>query len=107
MYRLSTLIWMVVIVAAAFMLYLVKYQVQGVRAQVAETERALEAEKESLHVVAAEWAYLNRPQRLQALSAQYLSSSSITADQIAEIEAIPMSSLQPASLKVDSAGAVQ
>jgi hypothetical protein len=89
MRRFSTLIWMLVIVGAAFMLYMVKYQVQSLRQQVADTSHQLEAEKEALHVVAAEWAYLNRPERLQALANQYLSSTSVTADQVAEIEALP------------------
>lgn len=90
MRRLSTVIWMLVIVAAAFMLYMVKYQVMSLKSQVAETSHQLESEKEALHVVAAEWAYLNRPERLQALAAQYLPpAADITADKVAEIEAIP------------------
>ncbi len=82
-------VWMVVIVIAAFMLYMVKYQVQSLKTQIAETSRQLEEEKESLHVVAAEWAYLNRPERLRQLAAKYLPSSDLTVDQIADIEAIP------------------
>jgi len=89
MNRLSTLLWMLVIVAAAFMVYMAKYQVQSVKTQVADTARELEHEKEALHVVAAEWAYLNRPDRLQQLAEKYLSSSDLTVDRVAEIEAIP------------------
>jgi hypothetical protein len=89
MNRLSTLIWMLVIVVAAFLLYTVKYQVQSLKTQIAETSRQLEAEKEALHVAAAEWAYLNRPERLRLLAGKYLSASEVTVDQVADIQAIP------------------
>lgn len=89
MRRLPLLAWVFAVVVAVFLLYRVKYEVQALKAQVAESSRQLEAEREALHVVAAEWAYLNRPARLRSLSAKYLSSSSITADRIAEIEAVP------------------
>jgi hypothetical protein len=81
-------IWMAVIVVASFLLYRVKYEVQGLRAQIAQTSRELEQEKEALHVVAAEWAYLNRPQRLEYLANKYLASQGVTVRQVAEIEAI-------------------
>lgn len=89
MKRFATLIWMLVVVVAAFLLYMVKYQVQALHAQVIKAERELEAEKQALHVVGAEWAYLNRPDRLRQLASKYLSSSGVTVDQIAEIEAVP------------------
>ncbi len=88
MSKLTALIWMVVIVGAAFLLYSVKYEVQSLHAQIAEVSRELEGEREALNVAAAEWEYLNRPERLQALSAKYLASSSATVEQIAEVEAI-------------------
>jgi hypothetical protein len=89
MNRLSAVVWMLLIVAAAFLLYMVKYQVQYLRTQVAQTSRELEAEREGLNVVAAEWAYLNRPDRLQQLASRYLVSSELTVDQVADIQEIP------------------
>lgn len=92
MKRFSTLVWMLVIVGSAFLLYRVKYEVQNLRTQVSATERELAAERESLHVVAAEWAYLNRPDRLARLSEKYLSSKRVMANQVAEVEAVPFPS---------------
>lgn len=89
MNKLSTLVWIVVIVCATFMLYKVKYQVQALKVQVAETTRELEREKQAIHVVAAEWAYLNRPERLQKLAQKYLPSTQLTVHQVADIQAIP------------------
>ncbi len=105
MNRLSSVVWTLLIVAAAFLLYMVKYQVQYLRQQVAQTQQELEKEKEALHVVGAEWAYLNRPDRLQALSNKYLASSEMTVDQVAEIQAIPFPRHSQASLS-DSDNAI-
>jgi hypothetical protein len=82
-------LWVVVIVVASFGLYRVKYEVQNVRAQIASVTQELHREKEALHVVAAEWAYLNRPDRLQALSRKYLGSSEVTVQQVADLQIIP------------------
>ena len=87
--KFSTVMWMVVIVIASFMLYKVKYQVQALKNEVASTGRELEKEREALHVVNAEWAYLNRPARLQMLASKYLASTDLTVNQIAEVEEIP------------------
>lgn len=99
MNKLSTVVWLLVIVVASFGLYMVKYKVQAIINQVAETSRELESKKEALHVVAAEWAYLNRPERLQALAEKYLSSSDLTVDQVADIQAIPFPAQREASLQ--------
>ena len=111
MIRWSAVFWMLAIVVAAFMLYQVKYEVQSLRTQIATASRQLEEEKEALNVVAAEWAYLNRPERLQALADKYLSSSGLRVEQVADIEAIGFPErrtaalsgrgIQPASVRTD------
>jgi hypothetical protein len=98
MRRLPLLAWVVTVAVALFALYRVKYEVQSLHAQVVDTERQLENEREALHVVAAEWAYLNRPERLRQLSSKYLSTTGLMVDQIAEMEAIPYANKNVASL---------
>lgn len=89
MSRLSlSIFWVSVIVVSCFMLYRVKYEVQSLKAQIAQISLEIAQERESLHVVAAEWAYLNRPERLQALSDKYLAGKNVTVDQVAVLEAI-------------------
>lgn len=101
MTRLSGMLWMLVIVASAVSVYVVKYRVQSVIAQVEDTSRQLEAEKAALHVARAEWAYLNRPQRLKALAVRYLSDSDLTAAQFADIKTIPFPSQMEAAAAPD------
>jgi len=103
MNRLSSVVWMLLIVAAAFLLYMVKYQVQYLRQQVAQTTRELEQEREGMHVVAAEWAYLNRPERLQVLARKYLAASEMTVNQVSDIQAIPFPRQLEAALDDNSA----
>ncbi len=87
--RFSTIAWMLLWVVAAFGLYMVKYKVQALRVEVAATERQLREEEKNLHVLVAEWAYLNRPERLRHLSEKYLSLQSMRGQQIADFSAIP------------------
>lgn len=70
--RITSLIWMGCFAVAAFGLYMVKFSVQNLQRDVAVAEQALANEKESLHLLNAEWAYLNRPERLRALSEAHL-----------------------------------
>lgn len=102
MNRLSTIVWMLVFVVASFMLYRVKYEVQSLRLQIAETSKQLRQEKEAMSVVAAEWAYLNRPDRLQTLANKYLASDNVTIEQIAEVDAIGFPKRLEASVKDES-----
>lgn len=90
MRRTSFFVLVVVSAAALFGLYRVKYEVQALRTQVIQTARELESERESLNVAAAEWAYLNRPDRLRVLADKYLSATGVTSEQIAELEAVPI-----------------
>lgn len=109
MIRLSMIIWVMVLTVSAFALYSVKFQVQTLRSQIAEVQQQLEIERESMNVVAAEWAYLNRPDRLQKLAATYLQTRETTVDQIAEVAAIPFPHVveakaeQPASAAITNA----
>lgn len=81
---LSTLFWALALMFGASGLYAMKYQVQATRVQVELAERELAQERRSLHVLAAEWTYLNRPQRLQELSARYLPNQAVQGTQMAD-----------------------
>jgi hypothetical protein len=96
MIRLSMVIWVMVLAFSAFGLYSVKFKVQTLRGQIAEASQQLEMERESMNVVAAEWAYLNRPDRLQKLAATYLQTRELTVQQVAEVVAIPFPQVQEA-----------
>lgn len=87
--RITTLISMVCMAIAAFGLYLVKYSVQDVQRDVAVLEHDLEKERESLHLLNAEWAYLNRPDRLRDLAEKHLALEPLDSRQIQDVGVLP------------------
>ncbi|HEU5048376.1 MAG TPA: hypothetical protein VFT64_11110 [Rickettsiales bacterium] len=87
--RLSTILWVVMLITGACGLYMVKYKVQAVRAEVLATERQLIEEKRNQHVLNAEWTYLTRPERLRTLAAKYLNMQPMRGQQIAEFSTLP------------------
>ncbi len=88
-YRASGFFVIGALTLGAVGLYLVKYWVQDVQAHVNETSVALKKERESLHLLGAEWAYLNRPERLKALSARYLELQPVKSAQFVSFSALP------------------
>lgn len=88
--RFSMMVWVAMIISAAVGLYHVKYAVQDMQAEVAQLEWQIEQERESLHVVAAEWAYLSRPERVQQLSEKHLKLVPIAAQQFVTWESLPL-----------------
>lgn len=70
--RMFALVYMACFAASSMGLYLVKYTVQNIQREVASVDGDLKREKESLHLLKAEWAYLNRPDRLNRLAAHHL-----------------------------------
>lgn len=87
--RIAAVLWVMAVAASAFGLYLVKYRVQAVREEITETARLLEEERESLHVVAAEWSYLTRPERIQQLAEKHLQMTPMQVQQLQTLADIP------------------
>ena len=61
----------VAVVLAASWTYQVNYLVQEAESRVAHLTRSIDKEREAIAVLNAEWAYLNRPERLRALAETY------------------------------------
>ena len=87
--NIRILINMVCIAVLAIGLYLVKYSVQDVQREVASLKRNLSNEKESLHLLNAEWAYLNRPDRLRQLADRHLDLVPLDSRQIDQVNVLP------------------
>jgi cell division protein FtsL len=86
---MSWLIGMGLFAVAAFGLYLVKYTVQDMQREVAQLEAELKNEQESLHLLQAEWAYLNRPERLRVMAEKHLELAPFDTRKMMPIEALP------------------
>ncbi len=95
--RITALIYMACFACAAIGLYLVKYNVQNVQREVAGLKHGLATEKESLHLLNAEWAYLNRPQRLEALASRHLDLVPLDSRRVNEVSVLPAAAVEEES----------
>ena len=82
MIGLGTVFWLILVSATGFAMFGVKYQVQALEDELARTNRAAAAEEHELRVLDAEWAYLTRPETLEAMNRQFLSLGPIATKQL-------------------------
>jgi len=90
MIRPLTLIALGLTAAVAYGVYQLKHEVQGLEDTLARLNREVEKERETIFVLEAEWAYLNRPAGLQSMANRFLMLHPVAARQIAQIDDIPM-----------------
>lgn len=81
MIRGTTVIWMLLSVVAGVWMFVVKHQVQSLEGELRRVERAIVAEQEAIHVLAAEWSYLNQPARLDGLGRRLIGLAPMLAAQ--------------------------
>lgn len=84
MKRTTTLFFFLAL-GIGFILFKVKYEVVEIEEKIKQTLRQMKRERETLHILKAEWSHLNEPQRLQKLAEKFLDIQPIKADQIASL----------------------
>ncbi|HUT50356.1 MAG TPA: hypothetical protein VM325_13530 [Alphaproteobacteria bacterium] len=87
--RKRTIIAMVLIGTLVVGLYHLKQQVQGVERRLAGVNLAIARDRQAIHVLRAEWAYLIRPSRLARLSQRHLKLQPITPKHIRAFDELP------------------
>ena len=96
MIKLSALFWLVLVSATGFAMFAIKYEVQAVADQLAQTTKRADDAERDIRVFDAEWAYLNRPDALAQMNQRYLSLAPIATKQlIANIGDLPMRPAPP------------
>ena len=98
--RAVGLMWAVLAVGAATALFLVKYEVIALEDDLARLERKIERDRTAIHVLRAEWSYLNDPERLDHLSRKHLGLVPMAADRVVALEALPF---RPARVRAGNA----
>ena len=87
--KCSTLILMLMAVLAGVGLFTLKYEVSDLEDKLAKLRLATKTHHQEIHVLRAEWAYLNRPTRLKDLGSRLLFLEPTKATQTIGIEDIP------------------
>lgn len=85
----TTLLWFALASLVMFGLFHVKYQVAALEEELTRLNAATLREQNQIHVLEAEWSYLNRPSRLEELSERYLQLKPMQPAQLTSIAALP------------------
>jgi hypothetical protein len=93
MIRRSTLLWLLAAILVGSGLYQLKYEVQAKEERLARLNRQIQQEQEAIHVLHAEWAFLNRPDRLADLANRHLEMTPVAPAQFGKVATIPERSL--------------
>ncbi len=84
MIRGTTVIWVLLSIFAGVSMFAVKHQVRSLEGDLRRLERAIVAEQEAIHVLTAEWSYLNQPARLDGLGRRLIGLAPATAAQLTD-----------------------
>ncbi len=91
MNRQTTAVLVLLLAAASLGLYQIKYRIHSLKQDLTDIRDSVRMEQEAIHVLEAEWAHLNRPQRLARLTTKYLSFlSPVLPSQIVSLDALPL-----------------
>jgi len=89
MNRLSLPVWLVLVIAAGFCMFQIKFAVQELEHQLGQTNRDISRAQEQIRVLKAEWSYLNEPGRLSELNRRHLGLAPVSAKQMENLAALP------------------
>lgn len=90
MIRPTTLGMFVLAAAAGGLLFQVSFEVAALEDRLATLNRGIISDEESIHVLRAEWSYLNQPSQLEDLAKRYLDLAPMETAQIQDFAALPM-----------------
>lgn len=90
MIRISVLVWTIILALLGVGLFQVKYNVQSKERELRDVRRQIEANLSSIHVLEAEWSYLNDPLRLADLTRRHTGLVPTTPGQIGDFASLPL-----------------
>ncbi len=92
--RKSTLsIFLLALGALTVGVFEVEYRTRTLRAELHHLNQQILTRQEEVHVLKAEWSYLNRPERLKELADKHLQMDYVSFDQIKSPTHVPLRAL--------------
>jgi hypothetical protein len=98
MIRISAFVWILILGLLGVGLFQVKYNVQSKEAELRNINKQIAANHAAIHVLEAEWSYLNDPNRLADLARRHTDLTPTQATQIKQFSDLPP---RPASAQPD------
>jgi cell division protein FtsL len=89
MWRILNVFAVLGLVASAVYAYTVKYETILFAEQIIKVKHQISAEQDSIDRLRAEWAFLTRPERIQALAEKNLGLHELSLDQIVQVADLP------------------
>jgi hypothetical protein len=105
MIRISAFVWIIVLGLLGVGLFQVKYNVQSKEVELRGINKQIEANRSAMHVLDAEWSYLNDPTRLADLTRRHTDLVPTQAAQLKHFSDLPPrpATAQPALPALSSA----
>jgi hypothetical protein len=92
MLKLDTFFGIIFILMIMAAVYFVENLVNDLRSNISENNYTIREYKQDIHVLTAEWSYLNNPDRLRKLAVQFLNQDFSAQVKFADIKSVPMTS---------------
>jgi hypothetical protein len=89
MMRFGTVLTLSLAIAAGIGLFYAKHRVQALEEELAGLQQRILADREAIHVLKAEWSFLNDPDRLADLARRHLEMAPVAGAQLATIDDVP------------------
>lgn len=90
MLKSSTVVWALLAITAGGAVFLMKYDVRALEDRLLSLDSEIARNRQAVHVLRAEWSFLNQPARLEDLGRRLLNLKPLDAAQIGTIDDIPM-----------------
>ncbi len=90
MIRPTIFMGVLLIAMLVFAVFQVEYRVHNLKTELEEINRQMIAGREEIHVLKAEWSYLNNPNRIRELSEKHLALDNVLASQVGDINIVPL-----------------
>jgi hypothetical protein len=92
MIRATTSLSFILGTVSTVVLFSLEYQVRKLEDELAALDRSIVVESQAIHVLKAEWSYLNDPWRLRRLAERFLKLSPIKPEQVGSLADLPQRS---------------
>ena len=90
MRRFVIFCWLVAGSVTALTLFQIKQEVRDLEQEITATRSQILQDQEAVHILEAEWSYLNSPARIAALAERHLDMAPIPAERIIAFEDLPL-----------------